>query len=343
MGLLGRRGEGRIALANQYCHALRLDRRGKVVSEDFSPARRTGVETRRVTLNDGDLFVLEGLDILPAPKRTALLSGLANLTRFGSQKDGRSGILDISRALVLFRGGASPEDEFGQKSFQSVLKVFGLNPDIRDVGETRHLPLDRYDLVVIPPGDLRYLKRPEINSVWDYVSGGGSLVLDGPSTLAEALGLRFEAEPIGVREVKELTLPAQTLAWNPPAVVQPLADDNLTILAKDADSGAVLAGVKQLGKGKVLGFAAPFDPYTPFGISRLPYAPFYLKDALGVSFNVRRNALEFYFDPGLRQNVSWEKLVAAWKASGVKIVYLAAWHFYKTYQFDYAPFYQALP
>ncbi len=46
----------------------------------------------------------------------------------------------------------------------------------------------------------------------------------------------------------------------------------------------------------------------------------------------------FYFDPGLRQNVSWEKLVARWKASGVKIVYLAAWHFYKSYQFDYVHF-----
>ena len=87
-----------------------------------------------------------------------------------------------------------------------------------------------------------------------------------------------------------------------------------------------------------MGLATPFDPYTPFGISRFPYVPFYLKDGLKLPFNVRRNTLEFYFDPGLRPNVSWEKLVTRWKTSGVKIVYLAAWHFYASYRFDYAYF-----
>ena len=135
-----------------------------------------------------------------------------------------------------------------------------------------------------------------------------------------------------------MTLPAQNLTWNPPAVLKPLKADGIEPLAKDAARGAVLAGIKKLEKGLVLGLATPFDPYTPFGISRFPYMPFYLKDGLKLPFNVRRNTLEFYFDPGLRPNVSWEKLVKRWKTSGMKIVYLAAWHFYASYRFDYAYF-----
>jgi hypothetical protein len=56
---------------------------------------------------------------------------------------------------------------------------------------------------------------------------------------------------------------------------------------------------------------------------------------LGLSFPVRRANLEFYFDPGLRQQVSQERLVRRWQASGVKIIYLAAWHVYARYRFDY--------
>jgi len=37
----------------------------------------------------------------------------------------------------------------------------------------------------------------------------------------------------------------------------------------------------------------------------------------------------------MRQNTSWETLVRRWKKSGVKIVYLAAWHFWPRYQFPY--------
>ena len=331
-------GEGKIVLANQYAHVLHLDRKGKVMAENFASTRRLGIETRRITLKDGSLFVFEGLDVLPEPRRKTIWQNLARLNPFRSKNIDRDKILNISRVLILFRSGLSPEDEFDRKSFFSVLNVFGLNPEIRDAREIIRMPLSGYNLIVVPQAAAKDMQQPEINTLWDYVSGGGNLVLDGRSALAEALGLHFETESIEVGAVKELTLPAQNLTWNPPAVLKPLKAEGIEPLARDAARGAILAGIKKLKKGLVLGLATRFDPYTPFGISRFPYMPFYLKDGLKLPFNVRRNTLEFYFDPGLRPNVSWEKLVNRWKTSGMKIVYLAAWHFYASYQFDYSYF-----
>jgi len=56
--------------------------------------------------------------------------------------------------------------------------------------------------------------------------------------------------------------------------------------------------LKPFGKGKVLFFGSLFDPFSAMGFSRFPYFPYYLKNSLGISFNLRSNNLEFYFDPG---------------------------------------------
>jgi uncharacterized protein YdaL len=331
-------GEGKIVLANQYAHVLQRNRKGKVITENFAPTRRLGIETRRITLKGGSLFVFEGLDVLPEPRRKTIWQNLARLNPFRSKKTRWDKVLEISRALILFRSGLSPEDEFDRKSFFSTLNIFGLNPEIREVREIIRMPLSGYNLIVVPQATAKTMQQPEINTLWDYVSGGGNLVLDGPSALAESLHLHFETKSIEVGTMKELTLPAQNLTWNPTAILKPLKAEGIEPLAKDAIRGAILAGIKKLKKGFVLGLATQFDPYTPYGISRFPYMPFYLKDGLKLPFNVRRNTLEFYFDPGLRQNVSWEKLVKRWKLSGIKIVYLAAWHFYASYQFNYSYF-----
>ncbi len=42
-----------------------------------------------------------------------------------------------------------------------------------------------------------------------------------------------------------------------------------------------------------------------------------------------------YFDPGMRQYISIEKLVNVWHSFGIKAIYAAGWHFYKKYTFDY--------
>ena len=49
-----------------------------------------------------------------------------------------------------------------------------------------------------------------------------------------------------------------------------------------------------------------------------------------------RKTVEMYFDPGMRQFISTEKLVKLWRKYGINKVYAGGWHFYDKYSYDYA-------
>ena len=331
-------GEGRITLSNQYLHEKIIDVEGRTIWEEYGSERRDGVVSKKIALPAGALYVLEALDLLPEPERKgafrSVWGALAGLFR----KRPEDGLLTLTRAVVVLKPRASPEEEHDQKSFLSVLTVFGFNP--RPAGPadlTRGLLAD-VDLLVVPFPVAAVLGPREVAAVIEFAAGGGLLITDGETELARGLGIRFEERTVTVAGVKELSFPARNLSWNPPADIHPFTTDTAAVLAEDAATGTDLAVIKPFREGKVLFFGAVFDPRTDFGFSRFPYLPQYLKGSLGLAFQVRRNDLEFYFDPGLRQNVSWEKLVKSWRAGGTRIVYLAAWHFYAAYEFDYRYF-----
>jgi hypothetical protein len=327
-------GDGSIVLLNQYLHEITFDRKGEVKWEKYSPDRLSGTTYRHVELAPGELHVVEAIDLLPASKQggwwrkfRTWLGGL-----FRRQK---SRPLILSRALILSSRLKTEAHRNDQRSFISLLNIFGFNPQIRELGSQREFSLAGFDLLVVPQAAANELMAVEMNSVLDFVETGGILITDGRSELAEKMNIRFMSQALFVTQVRDLSLPLPAYSWNPPAVISPFRFDDAQVLCLDNASGQPLAIVKVLGRGQVLFIGTMLDPYTPFGISRYPYFPFYLKNVLGLPFPVRRSNLEFYFDPGLRQNVSWERLVRRWRASGVKIIYLAAWHFYSQYRFDY--------
>ncbi len=331
-------GEGRITLANQYLHEMIVDAAGKTTWEEFGSDRRDGVVTKKVTLAEGSFYVLEALDLLPErrPKGGLRSVGAAIARLWKGRPDAE--LLTLTRTLVVLKPDPSPEEAHDQASFLSVLNVFGFNPGRAEPADLVPGRLADVDLLVVPFPAASVLSPREIASTIEYAAGGGLLITDGETALARALGIRFEQRTVPVSAVREMTVPAPTLTWDPPVDAHPFVTDVAAILAKDAVRGTDLAIVKPFRKGKVLFFGVPFDPRTDFGFSRFPYLPQYLKGSLGLAFQVRRNDLEFYFDPGLRQDVSWEKLVKSWKAGGIKVIYLAAWHYYAAYEFDYRYF-----
>lgn len=330
-------GEGIFRLEDRYLHEILFNKRGKIAKEEFSIAKHTGLVKKKLNLPDGSFYVMEALDDLPEEKKESFLDTVkARIKNIFKAKEEK--ILHISKALIIVNKAASREEDFDQRSFQSVLNVFGFNPEIRDMEELSALRLKNFDLLVAPYSAAKNLKDAEINVIVDFIKRGGILITDGRTPLAERLGIWFEDRRIKVAEVQELSIPAHILRWSPPTAISPFSTEDALILAKDAWRDMPIALIKPFKKGKVLFLGALFDPFTPYGISRFPYFPHYLKNSLGLSFNIRRNNLEFYFDPGLRQNTSWEKLVKRWRESGVKIVYLATWHFYRKYEFDYAYF-----
>lgn len=329
-----RGGEGKINLKNQYIHEILRERSGKIIEEEFSSHRNNGIFTKRIFLPKGGVYVLEGLDTLPEKKK----GWREVISEKFFQKKERREILKVPEVLLIKKNDAKGEERFDLDSFGSVFKVFGFKPKIINVEKILKTNLRNFTIACVPFPSAKEMKKEEINSLIDFVENGGILITDGETPLSQSVGIKFENEKKEIREIKELSTPVPNLYWNPPVNLKKFRADEGIVLSKDAWSEQPVVIVKPLKKGKVLYFGTLFDPYTPFGISRFPYFPLYLRNSLQIPFNAKRNMLEFYFDPGLRQNVSLEKLVRRWKASGIKIVYLATWHFYRNYKFDYKYF-----
>jgi uncharacterized protein YdaL len=334
-------GKGKITLANQYLHEILFNKQGKIQNESYSAKRQSGVINKDMDVSPGNMYVIEAVDLLPPkPEASGIFASVKKWLKGIFARKKEENALSVFRTLVIFRKNAEKQEDFDQRSFHSVLKIFGFNPEIRELGSKQKFSLANYGLLVVPYGSALRLMDVEINAILEFLEKGGVLVTDGRTKLSSKLGMRFVERSARIRNVKEVTVASQKIRWNPPLLYNPFFCEKYTLLARDNVNQLPLAVITEFGKGKVLFFGPLFDPYTPFGISRFLYFPNYLKNSLGLSFNVRRNNLEFYFDPGLieRQGVSKEKLVKRWRSSGVKIVYLAAWHFYKKYTFDYKYF-----
>lgn len=333
-------GRGSVTAANQYLRETTWSPGGKLLRRTSGTARQRGVITRRVELPPGGLYVLEALDLLP---ETELPSGPTWIFEIQRRfTDARSSKeepeLRLTRAAIVTSSALTRAEDFNFRSHQSQLRYFGFIPRLLRDNRVRAGALDDFSLAIAPQAAARRLDREGVNALLDFVERGGLLITEGRSDLAESLGFRFEGRTVAVGEVREHSLPAPTLRWSPPVEAPVFSAEGTVLLADDAAGGAPLACVKSLGRGRVLFLAVPLDDLGPFGVNRYAFYPHYLRNSLDVPFHVRRSQVEYYFDPGQRPFAGWEKLVKQWRAAGVKTVYLAAWHFYREWSFDYKYF-----
>ena len=212
-------GAGRVVLLNQYLHEVTLDKRGRVRSETVSPRRLSGSIPRRVKLAPGELYVMEAANLLPPVKTgwwrrlRAWVAGL--LPRPESRP------LTLTRTLLLSSRSQTEAEKNDQKSFASLLRIFGFAPQVRELGRQRSFSLAAVDLLVVPQAAAGELMAVEQNAVLDFVESGGTLVTDGRSELAERMNIRFLAQATYVSGVRELSQPLPAYNWNPPAVINP--------------------------------------------------------------------------------------------------------------------------
>lgn len=318
-------GSYSITLANQYYQEILVDDGGKIKRQHVTKKRVTRVINKNIHFPKRHIFAMQALDSLPfSAKRSA-----------PTESDDP---LKLSRPLILCKKNPSAAEKNNQDSYISLFNIFGFNPMIQTLGTQKKFSIQDSNLVVVPNGTAKELMEIEMNIILDFVEKGGILITDGQSNLARKFNLRFSDDKLPVTEVKDLTLPVENISWPTAVKVPRVSSGNIAILSQDTISEAPMALIKPFGSGRVLFLTTQLDRETPYGLSHYPYLPYYLKNELGVGFHLRCQSLEFYFDPGLRPNAIWEKLVQQWRLSGVKIVYLAAWHFYKNYTFDYKYF-----
>lgn len=172
------------------------------------------------------------------------------------------------------------------------------------------------------------LRGPSPNSPeWsERVEKGAFLILEGESPLAEAFGFRRTRQNVRVGSIEDIRRPKLPIIWQK-AVEMPKFEVSgaARVFAKERWTGApLLAGVRK-GTGAVLWVA--LNP-GEHGYERFPYILHALSD-LGVQPPFRSSRLWAFFDYSYRTRVDLDYFAARWRASGISVLHVAAWHFYE--------------
>jgi hypothetical protein len=168
-----------------------------------------------------------------------------------------------------------------------------------------------------------------------WVAKGNAVILEGPSELARQLGIRAGDSAKMVSKVKDDYLPQVEVKWPRPSPHVSFDADVEYVNEFSTEEDAPLVAGGEYGEGKYLFFAAPFADSGSPAPNRFPFLLDMVQREFGLYPALKAPELEVYFDPGSREDVPVEQLVASWRKSGVRAVYLAGWHDYVKYTFEY--------
>ena len=226
------------------------------------------------------------------------------------------------------------------QSFKFTLSVVGIHYSNISVKDLPIRDLRTFDVIILPFTTANNLNDSAIKEIKNVVNAGSWLITDGPSKIADAFNIQLDEKTIFVQQTKNALFPEIPLYWNPKVEVKPIyesVDNDYRVLFRAEDTAQPLVVSSFYGKGGFLFFAPLFDPRSPRGYSRFPFFIETFSTLFNYSPIAERKTTEMYFDPGLRQNISIEKLVQLWRQNGIKRIYAAGWLFYtlRNYTYDY--------
>jgi uncharacterized protein YdaL len=204
--------------------------------------------------------------------------------------------------------------------------------------DIKTIDLRDYDIIVIPYAAAENLDGEERAKIKEAVSSGSNVVFDGNSKLAEDFNIQLQEAPIKIKQIRDYQFPEMPLYWTTPITVRPVyksSDSDYRVLCVEDESNSPIVVSGKLDKGSFIYFSTLFDPNTDKGYSQYPFFIEMLDTVFSCSPIAHRRTVEMYFDPGMRQNISIEKLAKLWRKNGVNKIYAAGWHFYDKYTYEY--------
>ncbi len=326
-----------LSLSDQYLREVILDEDGEVVRDDILPERIKGPITREYHLQNGQIYVASSTEF-----RRYQLSRWdrirQNLTRtVQSLVPGLSPNKEkqvAARVAVIWDPALSGGAANDQESFRSLFEYVGIPVDRLPVGT---LPsLEPYNLVVVPYSTVERLGDVELSRIVEWVRAGGKCIADGRSELSKELEIDYRDSTISISRLRDRLYVEESIGWRTPESCYRFdVEEKDQVFAVDEETEAPVVIGREFGDGKFIYFGVRFDPESDAGYSRFPYAIEYVRRYLGLTPVVRREALEFYFDPGYRHSMSIEDLVKHWTRNGVRVIHAAGWHQYPKYSYDY--------
>lgn len=302
-----------------------LDPHGQA-SETVQPVRSGKPVTLQLQPPAGGLVGVETVTHAPVTPRQ--LTWLERGQFWLTGRDPRQMLAASGRARQALLAGPDA-------AFESFLRVHGL--PVQPWTSGTPLPNDAFVFLPLGTG----LAPGAQKQLADWIENGGRAVLEGHSALAEQLGFEYDGRTIIARKAQDFLMPEVPITWAHPATIERFTPPPINVtLIEESTSESPLAVAARVGAGVVIYLASDFDPETELGYLRFPFLFQHLRQRFGLEPAVTASGVEFYFDPGFREQAPLEKLVTSWHAEGVRAVYAAAWHFYPKWIFDYAHFIQ---
>lgn len=322
-----------LKINNAYLHEVYFDADGNITKKTYSPDRVNGQVTKTITLNPGEMYIAEGLEF--HIKELSLKDKVVQ--KFKTTYNDIFGDKNWHEAKVgicwnQYARGAAYYD---QSSMVAIFKSININVDTIFLGQDLHF--GDYNLLVVPYAFVDSLTYFDYSKIVRYVKKGGSLMTDRKNKLITKFGFKFLPNEMKIHVIRDNNYPQELISWKYQQLANKFEyDENDEVFCEDATSGLPVVIGRNYGTGKIIYYNTAFDPNTPLGYSNYPYAMEYVKRYLKLSPIVKRENLEFYFDPSNRKNTSVENIVKIWVKSGIRIVHIGGWIQYQKYTFDYS-------
>jgi uncharacterized protein YdaL len=341
-----------LPIKGHYLHRFLLNSDGRVSAESYSQKPLTATYQDPGVVPPETILVMEGLteithqkESLPIKNQWSVWWERLQLWIKSLFQGEPAETISIKQpeAVVLWDDAAPRGDWNDQKSYEAALSAFGFRVRTRKISDFTSDSLDTGTILVAPNWSATRLSEKQARGIEAFVRRGGRIVLEGPSALSQALGVRAEKRSLRVKRVEDThygiwndTHHTREYSWNPPAdVVRVAVSGQISVYARDKESEIPLAVLAQFGQGRLLYLGARLDIATELGYSRFPYFVHYVRDGFDVALPLQRPQLEMYFDPGI-SNPKLEQLAIEWRRLGVRILYAAAYQFWPKWSYDYA-------
>ncbi|HOT97623.1 MAG TPA: DUF2334 domain-containing protein [bacterium] len=335
-------GSGRVELplTSAYLREFYIDEHGSIRDEHYSEALHSDTVRKEVVVPEGWIYVAAAAPTRPKGALAILAADIAGRVPRLKGYIGAVKPLVVpdeppARMVMLYHSDAPARLLRDQDNWEQALGSVGIDGMRLDVGQFFTVP-EGINLIVVPAAAASVLDQQQILLLVRSVQNGANLILECPSALSSALGIQRHEESRLVKAVTDEYYPTVRITW---AAADTLAafetEYDYITYATDPVSGWPAVIGSEYGEGRFLYWGTLFDPETRGGYGRYPFLPEMLRYQFGLKPLVRREAVEIFFDPGSREEISIEDLIKMWRKNGVRTIYAAGWHSYRDYTYDY--------
>nr|HPI73540.1 polysaccharide deacetylase family protein [bacterium] len=333
-------GDIELPLTSPYVREFFLDPHGAIHDETLSTRPANDTLRKTISTPEGWIYVAQSVAAKPKGRVADFLADVTNRMPRSVDYFAASRPLAVPngqpiRMALLYDREAKGRAARDQDNWQRALVSVGLDAQQLQVDEFFTVP-EGANLILVPHAAALKLTQQQVLLLVRTVQNGAHLILERPSNLSAAIGITLKDSLCAVASIVDEYYPTVAIQWSSTDTLTKFETefDYITYASEPVSGNPVVIG-GDYGNGRYLYWATFFDPDSEGGFGRFPFVMEMLRYHFGLQPLVRRDAVEIYFDPGSREDISIEDLIKLWRKNGVRIINVAGWHSYRDYTYEY--------